>query len=192
MSPDSLIPYSYNNRTELKIANENIKLKKMNYSLINSLTNPVISFFGNAGYKNGFLPDLNKLTANYVVGIGLSYPLFDAFRTKHSLEAVNASINIALNDEEITKKQIAGEVIEKRENLNTAQRKMDHLELQLEQAEEAFRLAEISFESGVITNIELLDASTNVAESKLLLLKAKIDYDINSYKLKAALGIKLY
>jgi outer membrane protein TolC len=44
----------------------------------------------------------------------------------------------------------------------------------------------------VITNLDLLDANTSVSESSLMLLKAKIDYVTSVYKLKAALGERIY
>jgi len=50
----------------------------------------------------------------------------------------------------------------------------------------------VRFESGVITNLELLDGSTSLSESRLMLLKAKIDYTVNLYKLKSAIGDRLY
>jgi outer membrane protein TolC len=44
----------------------------------------------------------------------------------------------------------------------------------------------------VITNLDLLDANTSVSESSLMLLKARIDYVTSIYKLKAALGQRIY
>jgi len=65
-------------------------------------------------------------------------------------------------------------------------------ELQLRQATQAYVLAKVRFESGVITNLELLEGSTSVSESRLMLLKAKIDHTVNLYKLKSAIGERLY
>ena len=64
--------------------------------------------------------------------------------------------------------------------------------MQLEQANEALSLAKASYQSGVITNLDLLDAATAVSESQLLLLKSEIDYVVNIYNLNASLGEKLY
>jgi outer membrane protein len=44
----------------------------------------------------------------------------------------------------------------------------------------------------VITNLDLLDATLTVAESRLQLLKSKIDYSVSLYRLKMALGDRLY
>jgi len=71
-------------------------------------------------------------------------------------------------------------------------KKIKQFELQLSQAKKALSLAEISYKSGVITNLDLMDATTTVSESQLSLLKAQIDNVVNQYKLKVALGEKLY
>ena len=71
-------------------------------------------------------------------------------------------------------------------------KKVEHNQLQLSQAQEAFALAQTSFKAGSITNLDMLDAATSVSESKLLLLKSKIDYILNVYKLKASIGERLY
>ena len=70
--------------------------------------------------------------------------------------------------------------------------KITQSELQQKQAQQAYTLAETSFRSGVITNIELLDASTSLSEAGLSVLKAKIDYSLSLLKLKIALGEKIY
>jgi outer membrane protein len=73
-----------------------------------------------------------------------------------------------------------------------SEKKVTQYNLQLEQAIKAYLLAETSFKAGVITNLDLLDSNTSVSESRLLLLKAKIDYSASIYKLKAALVERLY
>jgi len=56
--------------------------------------------------------------------------------------------------------------------------------MQVKQAEEALELARVSFSSGVIDAIiDLLDAETAAAESKVNLLKAKTDYAVSLARL---------
>jgi len=64
--------------------------------------------------------------------------------------------------------------------------------LQVQQAEEARKLAEVSFMAGTITNLDLLDAETLEAESRLALLKARTDYAVNQVKLNLSLGKMAY
>ncbi len=74
----------------------------------------------------------------------------------------------------------------------SSRKKVSQYELQLAQALKAYSLAETSFNSGTITNLDLLDSNTSVSESRLQLLKARMDYAASIYKLKAAMGERLY
>ena len=65
-------------------------------------------------------------------------------------------------------------------------------ELQLNQAQQAYELAETSFKAGVITNLELMYSFTAVTDSKLALLKTRIEYSASVLKLKIALGEQIY
>ena len=189
---DSLISFAINHRDEMKIAQEKTILAELNYKVIKSKNNPVINAFAAGGWKNGFFPDLNTLTANYAAGIAFKYPLFDAFRTKNNLLLAKSTINTSGFETDMTKRTITNEVVENRLNINAAHKKIDQFTLQLEQAKQAKALAETSFKAGAITNLDLLDATTTVSESRLSLLKSQIDYILSIYKLKMAMGERLY
>jgi outer membrane protein TolC len=132
------------------------------------------------------------MTLNYVAGVGFKYMFFDGTRTKYSLLQAKSAMQTTSLETDIAKRNISSEVTENQENIYSAMKKVEHNELQLKQAQEAFALAQTSFSAGSITNLDMLDAATSVSESKLLLLKSKIDYILNVYKLKASIGERLY
>jgi outer membrane protein TolC len=189
---DSLISFAIENRIEMRMAIEKTTLEELNYKVVQSRNYPVINIFASGGWKNGFFPDMFTMTANYAAGIEVVLPVLDFGRNKNNLLLSQSKIIEDNYEIEIQKRKIENEVIENLENLKTSQKKLEQFKLQLSQAEEAYSLAEINFKDGAITNLDLLDASTNVSESRLLLLKVKIDYLLNTYKLKASLGIRLY
>jgi outer membrane protein TolC len=192
LQEDSLLNYAYDHRIELTLSKEKETLASLQYKLTKSKNNPVLSAMAFAGGKNGYVPELNKVKANYSVGVGLKIPIFDANRNKHALSQVKSSITNASLESEIARRNISNEVIENESNKNASFKKINQFELQLEQAKEAYKLAQVSFQTGAITNLDLLDAETRLSESTLQLLKAKIDYSLAVYRLKTALGDKLY
>ena len=189
---DSLLSFAYRNRDEMAINRDKAVLAGLRYQLLKTLDKPVINFLATGGAKNGYLPDLGKVKANYAVGVGISVPLFDGMKTKYNLQQAESAINSLNFETENAKRNITSEVREAEEYLKSAQQKELQFRLLLEQAQEAFSLAETSFRSGTITNLELLDANTTVSESMLMLLKARIDCAASIYRLKAALGERLY
>ncbi len=192
IADDSLLSFAFNNRDEIIMSKEKAKLADLKYNLIKTMNNPVVSFMASGGAKNGYIPELNRLRPNYIVGIGITVPIFDGLKTKYNLLQAKSALKTIEYETETVKKNITSEVIEAEEYLKSASQKIDQFELQLSQALKAYSLAETSFKSGVITNFELLDASTAVSESRLMLLKARIDYTACIYRLKAALGERIY
>lgn len=189
---DSLLDYALNNRNELVMAKEKEQLAAMQLDVVKLKNKPSLYLIANGGLKNGYIPEINKIRPNYVVGFGMNIPIFDGTKEKYNLLQAQSEVESIRFETEMTKRKISGEVVENETNVRTASKKISQAKLQLEQAEEALSLAEVSYKSGVITNLDLMDATTAVSESRLQLLKAKIDYTVNAYKLKSAIGEILY
>jgi outer membrane protein TolC len=189
---DVLIEAAMQNRDEMKLAREKAKLANLRYSLTGSQNNPVLNAYLSGGIKNGYTPYLYDPKTNFVAGFGLKVPIFDGKRNKYNL--VQAKTAIQTNDEEteISRRSIVNEVVESEANVYASMKKVEQGELQLKQATQAYSLAKVKFDAGVITNLELLEGSTAISESSLMLLKSKIDYTVNLYKLKSAIGERLY
>ncbi len=124
--------------------------------------------------------------------VSVKVPIFDGKRSKYNLAQAKSAIVVNDQETEYTRRTIVNEVVESAANVKASQKKVEQSELQLRQATEAYKLAQNRFASGVITNLELLDGSTAVSESRLMLLKSKIDYTVNLFKLKSAVGERLY
>jgi outer membrane protein TolC len=189
---DSLLDFAFSNRDELIIGKERANLAGLKYDLVRSMNKPLVSFIASGGAKNGFIPDLRRIRPNYVIGAGISVPVFDGMKTRYNLLQAKSALNSIQYETDNQKKNITTEVIEAEEYLKSASQKVGQFELQLQQALKAYSLAETSFRSGVITNLELLDAGTSVSESRLMLLKSRIDYAASVYRLRAALGERIY
>jgi outer membrane protein len=192
VNSDSLLSYAYRNRDEVLINERKASLAEIKYDLTKLQNKPVLNLQASAGGKNGYVPYLDEIKPNYVVGLGLRVPIFDGMKTKYNLSQAKSAINTLSFETESVKRNISTEIIEAEENMNAAEKKVTQFQLQLELAVKAYSLAETSYKSGKITNLDLLDANTSVSESKLMLLKSKIDYAASVYRLKAALGDRLY
>jgi outer membrane protein len=189
---DSLQSYAYKNRDEVLINQKRASLAELKYNMTQLVNKPMISFVASGGAKNGYVPELEKVKANYVVGLGLRIPIYDGSKSKYNGLQAKSVINSVSYESENTKRTISDELREAEAYMEASSKKLSQYELQLKQALKAYSLAQTSFKSGSITNLDLLDANTSVSQSRLLLLKAKIDYAASIYKLKAAIGERLY
>jgi len=189
---DSLLSFAFRNRDEILLNEKKTSLAELRYGLIKLQDKPVISFIATGGAKNGYVPYLNRIEPIYVVGLGIRVPIFDGMKTKYNLSQAESAINSLTFETESAKRNVTSEIKEAEAYMIVARKKINQFELQLALALKAYSLAETSFRSGTITNLDLLDANTSVSESRLMLLKAKIDYAASVYKFKAAIGERVY
>jgi outer membrane protein TolC len=189
---DSILSFALRNRDEMLINKRRTTAAELRYEIAGVQNKPMLNFIATGGAKNGYIPDLYKITPNYVVGIGLRIPIYDGSKTKYNLLQAKSAITSISYETEYTRRNISTELSEAETYMYSAGKKVSQYELQLDQALRAYSLAETSFRSGSITNLDLLDSNTSVSESRLLLLKARIDYAASVYKLRAAMGERLY
>ena len=185
---DSLIISALENRYEMTMARLHEKHAELQLRSVKAMDNPAISLFAEGGIKNGYFPDLNKLTPNYVAGVGLNLTIFDATRRRSSLRMASSRISMARNDIDQASRDISIEVYQNATNLQASLKKIDQSLMQVKQAKEALELAEVSFKTGAITNLDLLDSETALEESRVNLLKARVEYAINIIRLNISVG----
>ena len=161
----------------------------MRIDLAKSDRNPSIKAYASVGGKNGYVPDINKFQANYSAGIGLRIPIYDASRTKNTISLAQSSFLSSQHEKDITALEITNEVVNYYQKELAATKKVEQTQSQVDQAKKAYDLANTSYASGVITNLDLLDATTSLSESHLRLLRARIDLLIGYYELQMAEGM---
>lgn len=189
---DSLLSFAFRNRDEILINQKRSAAAELRYDFVGLQNKPMLNIIASGGVKNGYIPDLYKITPNYVIGLGLRIPIYDGSKTKYNRMQAKSAINSIAYETEYSKRNISTELSEAETSMFAAYKKVNQYQLQLDQALKAYSLAETSFRAGTITNLDLLDSNTAVSESRLMYLKARIDYATSVYRLKAALGERLY
>lgn len=192
ISEDSVITYALAHRNEMEIAMKKVDMASMHLDVVKAQSRPSVNLIAEGGWKNGYPFDVNQIRANYLVGLGVNVPIFEGTTKKYSLSEAKSSIESSKLESEVTQRNISSEVIENETRLLTAAKKLSQTKLLLSRAQEAFKLAQTKYSTGAITNLDLLDASTNVSISELSVLKARTDYAVSIYMYKASLGEQLY
>jgi outer membrane protein len=192
MAIDTFYNYALTHRYEMLIAEKGKSVAEWNYKIERSRNNPSLSFFGATGFKNGYIPDINVSKFNYNAVLNLNFPIFDGNRERINKQIASLGISDTEYEIESLHDEICDELKENYASLELDATKIMQFKIQLEQATEAYNHAKTNYKAGVITNLDVLDAANTLSASKLLLLKAQIDYDLNWVKFKAASGVKIY
>lgn len=193
--PAQLLPE--NEKTLIKqVINQNfqmqsLRLKKRmvkNLEKINRADNrPTVFLFANYHVYHGmdFPPYDTAWRNGLAAGVGLSMNIFDGNLTHGKVEESRATFRRLSHFEEGLSLKLRFQVKKILEEINSLKAQLLSLKSNLKVAEKAYQIARVSYENGVITNIELNDAQLNVTrvktlllnvEKNLLLKKAEIDF----------------
>jgi outer membrane protein TolC len=159
---------------------------------LNSLGNmPSLNVNVAYGIKNGYEPNIYAFRGNWMWGLQARVPLFDGGRVSHQEEEAQASLQAEQAHSQDVERQVRSDVEQVTSDVQAALAKVQISEVQLQQSQEAVTIARTRYETGSITNLDLLDAETAESASKLTNLQALYRFVISKYELDRAVGAQL-
>ena len=153
----------------LKVMREVLDKKE---KIVSAARLPTLFAFGNYHVHHGMdFPPFDKTWRNgYAVGIGLKINLFDGNMSKGKVQEVQANKERIDGYQEGLALQLRYQYEKSLENIKALQAQKRAHETHIKVAQKAYHIAEVGYENGVITNIELNDAQLNVTKIKTSLL----------------------
>ncbi len=188
LNTDSLVALALSQRQEMKVARTNEGTAQVQTELASLGDKPSLNVNLTVGAKNGYVPHLNALKPNWVAGMSVDVPLFNGYRTLSQVEESRAALDEARLRTRVLARNVRMQVEQAIASVRASQEKIGTSELQVEQAQEALRLANTRYQAGVVTNLDVLDAQTSLSEAKLTALQAQYDLVRNRYRLEQAVG----
>jgi len=158
---------SVDNNFDIKVLNDKLSTANWDVKIAKRGWLPQLVASAIAGYKNGFVPDINKLMFNYNVGVGLNVPIFSSARPNYQTKIAKINLQASTYALEVQKLSLNKDIAQAKNDVTATQNKLKNYELQIEQANEALSLANTRYKGGVITNLELLTAQTNLQDAQL-------------------------
>ena len=124
----------------------------------------------------------NQFKNNYGTSffLNISIPILNGFRAKNRVAQARADVKYAAFVEQTTKTQLSQSVEQANFNLNAATDRYNTLVKQVAAFSESFRIAEVRFGAGAITQVDYLIAKNNADRSETNLIIAKYDYVFRS------------
>jgi outer membrane protein TolC len=164
------------------IQRENVVSAKAGYK-------PAIQAF--AGYdwqSSQFTTDLSKEFDGWVIGGQLRWNLFDGFLTRGRVIQAKAQLEHAKAELEDRTRQIELEVRTAYSTFVEAKEVLESQTKVQEQAEESLRLANARADAGSGTQLDVLDAETQLTEARTTQVQALHDYVVALARLRRATG----
>ncbi len=172
---------SADNNLDIKVLNDKLATSNWDVKIAKRGWLPQLVANASAGYKNGFVPDINKLMFNYNVGVGLNIPIFSSARPNYQTKIAKINLQASTYAIEAQKLSLNKDIAQSKNDVEATKNKLKNYQLQIEQANEAVSLANSRYKGGVITNLELLTAQTNLQDAQLG--KIQLEYNLLLSKL---------
>jgi outer membrane protein TolC len=181
------------NRPEVKLAKdvEQTAIAQQRVTEVNN--RPTLNVLGQAGTKNGYLvPNLERMRFNTILGAQLNVPIYDAGRNKIQRTEAAAAVKGAQARIQDTQEQVRADVLQAANNMQAAAERYDNSEVQITQASDALTRAKSRYRYGVGSNLDVLDAETQLAQARLSRLQAIYNYTLGQYQLRRATGEQIW
>ncbi len=187
------------NRPEVKLSRDAEATAELQAKLIDKSNLPVLGAGVQAGGKNGYLiPNvetseaLNRIRFNTVGVVQLSVPIYDGNKNKKQRVEAAANYRSAQARTQDTQEQIRADVRQAANNMEFSQARYNNALQQVAQATDALTRAEGRYRYGVGQNLDVLDAETQLAQSRLARAQAMYNYTLGQFQLRRATGEQIW
>jgi outer membrane protein TolC len=182
-----LIGIALQNRPDYQRVLLDVEKSRLQIKTVRDQRLPRVDAFGNFGYSS---PYIANGSTDYTIGVNLTYSLFDAGRKARTEQAVEGEVLAVLERDNLAN-QIRLDVIRSLQAFKTSDAKIRVAIKSIAQAEEALRIVEDRYKSGLTTFNEVLRSSSALVRAKQDLLTTQYEYFVSFARLLLATG-RLY
>lgn len=180
---------AYLNKPEMILKMLGIDISKWEITVAKAGFRPQVS--ANAGYlyrSDSWNDMFNDRHSNWEIGIAVRVPLFDGFSSKAKVEEAKARYAQAVLSKEDLVETIAVEIRRDCLDMRQASAIVESQRDNVDEAREALRLSIVSYDNGVGTNLDVLDAQVSLAQIETNLAQGTYDYIMAKAALERTIG----
>lgn len=189
---DEFLKQAYLNKPEMILQSIGVDVSKLGVRFAKSGWFPQVSASAEYAWRSNSTGNMfNNRHSNWNAGITVSLPIFDGFATKAKVDAAKAKYAESFLSKVNVKDQIAVDVRSACLDMKEAEVIIASQKDNLEDAQEALRLAEVRFDNGVGINLDVLDAQVSLASVQQNIASGIYDYLIAQAQLDRNRGIDI-
>jgi len=189
INEQEFLKVAYLSQPQMNIRALGIDINKWAIKLARASNLPQIN--ANAGYNyrsNNLGNMIDSDHRNWSAGITLSVPLFDGFSSKAKVDAARARYEESRLQKEDVGDQIAVDIRQACLDLRQSQAIIDYTKDNIGEAKEALKIAEVSYDNGEGTNLDILDAQVSLSQVEQNLASGIYDYLMANAFLNKTMG----
>ncbi len=178
---DGLVSNAFRNRYDIKARIQNLDLLETNIEIARGTQYfPTLTGFGQYS-MNGDKIDNVTNQRSFVIGLNLSYPIFQGFQLDYQRQIALINYKSAQEDIKLAKNQVELQIKKAIQDLRSLLKQIEITDRNLVNAQQNKLLAEESYRVGIGTVLDVNTATTNL--NNILINKSNLIYDfINAQK----------
>ncbi|MCC9138333.1 TolC family protein [Pontibacter silvestris] len=180
-----------NEAHELKVSRKETELSELHLKAVQAGNKPKLGLFGHYGYSYPQIFLYPYTDAGYAIGqagVKLSYPISSLYHNKHKEAAATIDLQrraLAHSDAEDKVRQDVKEAFVRYQESN---KRVEVAELNIKQATESYRIVNNTYFNQLALLTDLLDADTQLLQSRFELASAQIATQLKYYQLLNTIG----
>jgi len=161
------------NRAVIKARQKDIQIEDQQYILDRSTSRPHVRAFSGYEVYSERDPDVGQeFNYGYLVGINATWNIFDGFATRGRMQATRARRGAAVQALAAARRAVASEVRSAFFDLEQADRVLQSETKNVQTADEALEIAKGNFAAGLGTQLDTLQAASDVTRTRTTRLSA--------------------
>lgn len=180
------------NNYDYALAQNRIKQAEADVAISKLANKPTLNVNGSTGFRNGFQPDIAQFKFNYAAGVGVSVPLFTGGRDKKQTQIAQNVVRQSELALESLDNQYRRDIRQAFIDVQTNRDRLRTTGEQISIAKEALRVAQSRYTNGISTNVELLNANTNLQRIELAQLQYQYQLALAQIELARLTGARYW
>jgi outer membrane protein TolC len=153
---------------------------------------PTLAATGQAGFRNGFQPEIERFRFNGLIGLRFSAPIYDGNRHKLQNQVAKTSLQQARYGTESQQVALKSSIDQALSALRSAGEQLRLSDAQVQQARYALQLANVRLKAGVVTPLEIQSAQTALEEAEFNRLQFEYQQTLARLELNRLMGTKFW
>ena len=184
---ENCITFALANRPELFQAEAGIEAAKASVKVARSGYMPQVAAGASNDWSSADWPGDDG--ENWGVGVSLSMNVFDSGVTAAKVRAAESNLYKAEETYRQTKDAVQLDVRNSYLSLREAEKRIATSKVAVESAQEDYRISQLRYQSGVGTNIDVMDSQVALTQAQNNYVQALYDYNTSSASLAKAMGV---
>ena len=187
----ALIREALANRLEFQQVQHQLALGQASLGLARTGNKPTVTAAFNYEFRNGFMPEIDKIKGSWTALLSISYPAFDGFRVASQVAQAESNLRAVEMRKTDQERMVTMEIQSALADLKTIEQKLEIEKVKIRQTEDALRIADERYQNGLLSATDLIDAQNALGSARLNFLQLIYNQTLSQYNLFRSCGRKI-